>query len=79
MIRTRILALGATAAIGLTGAFAPAALAGSHWSSAKCTKTYLAFYKKHSGPNGSVSAKQAKEQSAYIHKLEKQHHCHFAG
>jgi hypothetical protein len=79
MIRTRILALGATAAIGLTGAFAPAAVAGSHWSSAKCNKTYLSWYKKHTGPNGSVSAKQAKEQTAYIRKLEHQHHCHFAG
>ena len=79
MIRTRILALGATAAIGLTGAFAPAAVAGSHWSQAKCTKTYTAWYKKHTGPNGSVSAKQAKEQTAYIHKLEHQHHCIFRG
>jgi hypothetical protein len=79
MIRTRILALGATAAIGLTGAFAPAAVAGSHWSTAKCNKTYLSWAKKHTGPGGSVSAKQAKEQTAYIHKLERLHHCHFAG
>jgi hypothetical protein len=79
MIRTRILALGATAAIGLTGAFAPPAVAGSHWSSSKCIKTYTAWYKKHTGPNGSVSTKQAKEANAYLHKLEHQHHCHFAG
>jgi hypothetical protein len=79
MIRTRILALGATAALSFTGAFAPAAIAGSHWSQAKCTKTYLAWYKKHTGPNGSVNEKQAKEQTAYLHKLERQHHCHFAG
>lgn len=79
MIRTRISALAATAAIGLAGALAPTALAGSHWSSAKCSKTYLAWYKKHTGPNGSVSAKQAKEQTAYIRKLEHQHHCHFSG
>jgi hypothetical protein len=79
MIRTRILALGATAAIGLTGAFAPAAVAGSHWSSSKCSKTYLSWYKKHTGANGSVSAKQAKEQAAYLHKLEHQHHCIFRG
>ncbi len=79
MIRTRILALGATAAIGLTGAFAPAAVAGSHWSSSKCLKTYTAWSKKHSGPNGSVSTKQAKEQTAYIRKLEREHHCVFRG
>lgn len=79
MIRTRILALGATAAIGLTGAFAPAAVAGSHWSSSKCIKTYTAWYKKHIGTNGSVNTKQAKEQTAYLHKLEHQHHCIFRG
>jgi hypothetical protein len=79
MIRTRILALGATAAIGLTGVFAPAALAGSHWSPAKCNKTYLSWAKKHTGPGGSVSPKQAKEQTAYIRKLERQHHCIFRG
>jgi xanthosine utilization system XapX-like protein len=79
MISTRIPALAVTATIGLTGALASTALAGSHWSSAKCSKTYLAWYKKHIDPNGSVSAKQAKEQTAYIRKLEHQHHCHFSG
>jgi hypothetical protein len=78
MIRTRILALGATAAIGLTGAFAPAAVAGSHWSSSKCIKTYTAYYKKHSS-KGSINTKQAKELTSYQHKLEHQHHCVFGG
>ncbi|MGA8365584.1 MAG: hypothetical protein WB709_13870 [Solirubrobacteraceae bacterium] len=78
MIRTRILALGATAAIGLTGAFAPAAVAGSHWSSSKCIKTYTAYYKKHSS-KGSLTTKQAKELSSYQKKLEHQHHCRFGG
>jgi hypothetical protein len=79
MNRTPILALGASAAIGLTGTFAPVAVAGSHWSPAKCSKTYIAWAKKHSGSNGSVSQKQAKEQAAYIRKLEHQHHCVFGG
>jgi hypothetical protein len=79
MTRTRIAALLSAAAVALSAAIAPTAIAGSHWSQSKCTKTYLSWAKKHTGSNGSVSPKQAKEQTAYIRKLEHRHHCHFAG
>jgi hypothetical protein len=77
--RTRITAFVCATAIALSAAIAPTAIAGAHWSQSKCTKTYLSWSKKHTGSYGSVSPKQAKEQTAYIRKLEHQHHCHFAG
>jgi hypothetical protein len=77
--RTRITTMASVAAIALSAAIAPSAIAGSHWSQAKCNKTYLSWYKHHTGSNGSVSPKQAKEQTAYIRKLEHQHHCRFSG
>ncbi|HEY7932239.1 MAG TPA: hypothetical protein VID48_00310 [Solirubrobacteraceae bacterium] len=79
MNRTHITALVSAGAIALSAAVAPTAVAGSHWSQAKCNKTYLSWSKRHTGSNGSVSPKQAKEQTAYIKKLEHQHRCHFAG
>jgi hypothetical protein len=82
MIRTRALAVMASSSILLgtaAGGTPASAISGAHWSPAKCNKTYLTWYKKHTGSNGSVSPKQAKEQTAYIRKLEHQHHCHFAG
>ncbi len=80
MIRRRMLVLGASASILLTGALAPAALAGSHWSNAKCSKTYVAWYRHHFGSGThSFSPKQDKELSSYLRKLHREHHCVIGG
>jgi hypothetical protein len=79
MIRTRIVVFATTASIALAGSIAPAALAGSHWSPTKCSKTYLSWYKKHIGTSPQTTPKQSKEANAYVKKLEKQHHCVIRG
>lgn len=80
MMRKRVMILATTASVALSGAVVPSAIAGSHWSRQKCTKTYSAWYKQHVGPLGKVpSTKQTKEAVVYVKALEKQHRCVFGG
>ncbi len=79
MIRTRIVVLATTASIALAGVVTPAAVAGSHWSRARCAKTYDGWYKHRFGSKISLTTKQAKEVTAYIKKLEREHHCVIGG
>jgi hypothetical protein len=79
MIRPRIVVLATTASIALTGAVAPTALAGSHWSEKKCESVYNAWYKSHVNPKKAMTPKQNKQLNAYVEGLEKNHHCELRG
>ena len=76
MFRRLMVILATTASIGLTAAAAPVALAGSHWSSNKCSNEYEAW-RKHNLAHKKTSNKQrTKEAEAEFTKIDKKHGCH---
>ncbi|HST55821.1 MAG TPA: hypothetical protein VLJ42_07985 [Solirubrobacteraceae bacterium] len=81
MIRTRIVVLMATSSIALTGVSAAPASAGksSHWSQAKCVKTFNKWYSKRVDLHKPRSQKLQKQTNAYIKVLRKHHGCVFGG
>ncbi len=74
MLHGRILIIATSAAIAFTGALAPVAEAGEHWTKTKCYKEYETWSKKNA--HKKMSSKQrTNEAEAYFKKIDKQHGC----
>ncbi len=74
MLRKRIMLLATAAAIGLVGALAPTAVAGTHWSNDRCDKEYETWG-KHNAHKKMSEKQRTKAAEAYFKKIDKHHGC----